>query len=150
MRSWLWKVRNDPFKEWDDGLPERLELKGEVHQYLGQLWGRDHFNYIARTQRNLLERGYRLLSKGGVMVYSTCSLEPEENEAVVNWMVRRHPRMEVEAIERERELPGLNTSEPVTEWEGESYSPKLSNTLRIMPQDNHTDGFFIARLRKPR
>lgn len=146
MRNWWWKAREGhPI---DEQVQQRLELKGEVHQFLGQLWGRNHFRHLARTQRNLLHRAYRLLRRGGTMVYSTCSLEPEENEGVLDWMVRRHPRMEVETI-RTGELPGLRSTPTLEEWEGTQYSPKVSCAQRIMPQDNHTDGFFIARLRKP-
>lgn len=146
MRTWLWKAREGYVVNQE--MQEILKLKGELHEYLGQLWGRDHFNHVARTQRILLQRAYRLLRKGGRLVYSTCSMEPEENEAVVDWMVRQHPRLEVEAI-RSEELPGLRTTPAVMEWKAERFDPVIANTLRIMPQDNHTDGFFVARLRKP-
>ena len=146
MRNWLWQARELPA---GDHIPdETIKLEGLVHWYLGNLWGRDHFRYRARIQSELLRRAYRLVRKGGVMVYSTCSLEPEENESVVDRFLQRHPGARIENIDRTR-LPGLIPSRPISEWNGRSYHEDIARTLRVMPQDNHTDGFFMALIRKP-
>jgi 16S rRNA (cytosine967-C5)-methyltransferase len=53
------------------------------------------------TQRQLLERGAASLGAGGRLVYSTCSLEPEENQQVVEMFLAEHPSFK---LERERAL----------------------------------------------
>jgi len=79
---------------------------------------------------------------GGVMIYSTCTLAPEEDEMIVNFLLR-HFDVEIEALR----LP-LKFREGVCEWEGEKFDSEVSKCLRLYPQDNNTDGFFVARIRK--
>ena len=78
------------------------------------------------------------------MVYSTCTMEPEEDEEVIDYLLREFENAKLEAIE----LKGLNKSEPITEFDGKSYNPEVKKCLRIWPQDNETEGFFVAKIRK--
>ena len=78
------------------------------------------------------------------MVYSTCSLEPEENEGVVDQLLKKFPDADVVKVK----LPGLKIGQPVFEFDGIVYDPRIKNVLRIWPQDNDTEGFFIAKIRK--
>ncbi|NOU95217.1 16S rRNA (cytosine(967)-C(5))-methyltransferase RsmB [Paenibacillus sp. LMG 31456] len=75
---------------------------------------------VCVIQRELLEQVHSLLRPGGVLVYSTCTLEHNENEGMVNQFLEAHPEFE---------------------WD----QPK---PLQIYPYEYHTDGFFIAKLRK--
>ncbi|MBD0305284.1 MAG: 16S rRNA (cytosine(967)-C(5))-methyltransferase RsmB [Nitrospiraceae bacterium] len=89
----------------------------------------------AATQIGLLDRVSRLLRPGGVLVYSTCSTEAEENEHVIAQFLRHHP-----AFSRESVVPWLPQSGRVlTNSEGD-YSTVFSRY--------DMDGFFAARLRK--
>lgn len=101
---------------------------------------------ISFEQRSLLHHAYCVLKRGGLLVYSTCSLEPVENEAVVDYLLKRHKKTEVDEIL----LPGLEKSEPVREYNNQVFDERVSKTLRIWPQDNNTDGFYIAKIRKTR
>ena len=76
------------------------------------------------------------------MIYSTCTLAPEENEEVVNYILENFD-VEIEKLD----LP-LKTREGICEWEGESYDGNLSKACRVYPQDNNTDGFFLAKVKK--
>lgn len=58
---------------------------------------------LRKIQASLLESGAQALKPGGILVYSTCSLEPEENEEVVGDFLRRH--REFECVTRQRILP---------------------------------------------
>ncbi|ODS42638.1 MAG: hypothetical protein MSIBF_04875 [Candidatus Altiarchaeales archaeon IMC4] len=109
-------------------------------------WNPDVSKRISYTQKSLLHHAYCVLKKGGVMVYSTCSMEPEENEGVVDWLLKRHKKTELETAG----IRGLKTSPPAMEFEGEKYDERVSLCLRIWPQDNDTDGFFVAKIKKPR
>jgi NOL1/NOP2/sun family putative RNA methylase len=57
----------------------------------------------ALHQRKLFEKCYKVLKKGGILVYSTCSLEPEENEENIEWF---KSNFDVEVLEQKRLWPG--------------------------------------------
>lgn len=96
-------------------------------------------------QRRLILAGYLALKPGGVMVYSTCTVAPEENESVVAYLLGRQPEAELRAVE----LPGLKMRPGLAEWEGDTFLEALSRCRRILPQDNDTEPFFLALIRRP-
>ncbi|MBI2093707.1 MAG: RsmB/NOP family class I SAM-dependent RNA methyltransferase [Candidatus Omnitrophica bacterium] len=99
---------------------------------------------MAHKQKRLLFSAISALKPGGLLVYSTCTFAPEENEAVLHWALERFAEMiEIEPFPLgfSNHLPGL------TQWEGVRYHPTLSRARRILPTDE-MEGFFIARLRK--
>jgi NOL1/NOP2/sun family putative RNA methylase len=109
---------------------------------IARMWSRRAINQLASTQKRLITRGFNLLKPGGILVYSTCTLSPKENEGVVDYLLRNH-----DAELKEITLP-IKRSEPVLEWRGESYHSSISKCLRLYPQDNDTEGFFIAKVMK--
>jgi 16S rRNA (cytosine967-C5)-methyltransferase len=87
---------------------------------------------MASTQRSLLDAAANLVKPGGLLVYSTCSLEPEENDQPVDLFLSTHPQF---------------TLEPPPE--GTVPADVLDNgRLRILPHRHGTDGAFAARLRR--
>ena len=84
----------------------------------------------------------KCLKSGGILVYSTCTFEPEEDEKVVQFALEKL-NMGLEDFE----LP-LKTREGFKEWEKRRFSDDINKVKRIFPQDNDTEGFFVARLRK--
>ena len=71
-------------------------------------------------------------------------IPPEENEAVVNSILKElGDKIKLEKIS----LP-IKTRERITSWEGQKYSSKVKKCARIYPQDNDTEGFFIAKFKK--
>ena len=100
--------------------------------------------HLARLQRQLLRAACITCKPGGVVVYSTCTLEPEENELVVDYVINRL-HMRVEPVE----IPGLRTRPGITEWQNRYLHPDLRDTLRIYPHENRSEGFYIAKLVKP-
>jgi NOL1/NOP2/sun family putative RNA methylase len=109
---------------------------------IAKMWSRPAINQLVGVQRRLIIRGFDLLKPGGVMVYSTCTLSPEENEGIVDYLLRNRDA-EIGKIC----LP-IKRSDPVLEWRGEKYGEGVSKTLRIYPQDNDTEGFFVAKVMK--
>ncbi|MBN1502256.1 RsmB/NOP family class I SAM-dependent RNA methyltransferase [Candidatus Woesearchaeota archaeon] len=101
------------------------------------------FPKLAKVQRQLIETGYSVLKKGGTLVYSTCSTEPEENEGVVSYFLNKHKDAEI----KDTSL-NIKRSKPLLEFNGEKYHPDVSKCLRIWPHDNDTDGFFVAKIVK--
>ena len=90
------------------------------------------FAVMAQLQRSILRAAAEIVKPGGLLIYSTCSLEPEENEAQVDWFLSDN----------------LNfVLEPPAE--GTVASELLNNgRLRVLPQRHGTDGAFAARLRR--
>jgi len=109
-----------------------------------RIWNASMITKLARQQKELIANAFNNLKEGGEMVYSTCSLEPEEDEGVVSWLLKKYPQAEVLKVK----LPGLKTSPPIKEFNKEEYHPAVKDTLRIWPQDNDTEGFFVAKIRK--
>lgn len=99
---------------------------------------------LTKLQKSLILSGFDSLKRNGILVYSTCSLEPEENEEVVDFLLKKRKNARVERIE----IPGLKFNDGLTTWEGKDFDASLAECMRIHPQDNLTDGFFIARVRK--
>ncbi len=94
----------------------------------------------ASLQRRLVDAVVEVLRPGGVLVYSTCTFSPEENEMVVQYAVDEHG-MEVEPVDlgwgdRGLRVPGVDRE--VSEA-----------CLRLYPHKHKTGMFFIAKMRKP-
>ncbi|MBW3001529.1 RsmB/NOP family class I SAM-dependent RNA methyltransferase [Candidatus Woesearchaeota archaeon] len=98
---------------------------------------------IAGMQKKLILNSFDLLKKGGVMVYSTCSLEPEENEGVVDYLLRNREDAELMDIKLD-----IKRGTPVLGFEKAKYDPSIKKCLRLWPQDNDTEGFFVAKIKK--
>ncbi|MGM5482549.1 MAG: NOL1/NOP2/sun family putative RNA methylase [Nanobdellota archaeon] len=108
-----------------------------------KIWNPNMVKRLAITQKDLIENAFNNLKPGGTLVYSTCSLEPEEDEGVISHLLDKYPKAVTEKIELD-----INRSEPVMEFEGKILNEGVKNCLRIWPQDNDTDGFFVCRIRK--
>lgn len=107
-------------------------------------WSLKKIKELVSPQRFLLRAGISATIVGGIIVYSTCTLAPEENEGVVNWILEK----EKGAVRVETITIGLsNTQKGIIEWNGKLLDPSLKNTLRILPSET-TEGFFVALLRK--
>ena len=107
------------------------------------MWNPDMIKRIAITQRKLIETGFNLLKENGTMVYSTCSLEPEENEEVVNYLINKYENAGLEEIDLK-----LKKSPVILDFDGKKYNEEIKKCLRIWPQDNDTEGFFVAKIKK--
>lgn len=91
---------------------------------------------IAALQRSILQAVHPLLKPGGILVYSTCTMEPEENEEQVRRFLAEEPGFALEAFPE-----GLLPPGPAAEAGAQGM-------LQLLPQDYGSDGFFIARLRR--
>lgn len=93
---------------------------------------------ISELQYRLLTKVYRLLKPGGVLVYSTCTIEYAENEGIVRRFLKEHPDFELEPFPEGR-LPDSQAA----------VRPQSSpGMVQILPHEYHSDGFFIARMRR--
>ncbi len=107
------------------------------------MWNPDLIKKMQGIQKQLIDSGFGCLEEGGTLVYSTCSLEPQEDEEVVTYLLDKYESAELNSIDME-----VERSEPVKEFEGEEYHEDIGKCLRIWPQDNNTEGFFVAKIKK--
>lgn len=101
----------------------------------------DERTETARIQCDILERAIELTKPGGTVVYSTCTLAPEENEGVLS-RVLDETDTRVEPVD-----VGLHSVPGVSRWEATAYHPHVENAHRFYPHLNDTGGFFCAKLR---
>ena len=148
-------VTNFAGERWGDWYPESFdrvlldapcsmeslrETKGQAFRPTSQA----ERSRLAIRQEALLDSGLRALITGGELVYSTCSLAPEEDEAVVSALLERYPGV-IEVAERtvlQKAPPAL------TRFEGQNFLPDLQKGLRLWPFTLDTNGFFAIKLRK--
>ena len=107
-------------------------------------WNPNMVNRIAGIQKQLIRTAFENLKEEGILVYSTCTLEPQENEGVISYLLEEYDNIKVEKIN----LKNIKSSKPILEFEGNKYNKEVKNCLRIWPQDNDTDGFFITKIKK--
>lgn len=96
----------------------------------------------ARIQKELLKAAIKVLKKDGILVYSTCSLEPEEDELNVQWALHKFPEMQLVETELKIGDSGLTTVFK------EKLDPTIAFCKRLWPEKTKTQGFFIAKFRK--
>ncbi|MCD6403953.1 MAG: RsmB/NOP family class I SAM-dependent RNA methyltransferase [Nanoarchaeota archaeon] len=108
-----------------------------------KMWNPRMVRKLSYLQKRLVLAGFDALKPNGILVYSTCTLEPEENEGVIDFLLRKR-EVKIEPIR----LRNIKTRKGIEEFEGREYSKEVRKCVRIYPQDNDTEGFFIAKVRK--
>ena len=107
-------------------------------------WSLRKVKEMAHKQRGLVLAASRLLKPGGVLVYSTCTFAPEENEGVIDWLLKKTDgTLKVEPIF----LEDMETYPAVIEWERKIFNSAVKNGLRVLPTKD-MEGFFMAKLLK--
>jgi 16S rRNA C967 or C1407 C5-methylase (RsmB/RsmF family)/NOL1/NOP2/fmu family ribosome biogenesis protein len=103
-------------------------------------WRPGHVRGSAERQRRLLAEAARLVRPGGVLVYSTCTFAPEENEQQVAGFLLAHPGWELLPIPAH---PGFAAGRP--DW-CPAGPPELTRTVRLWPHLLRGEGHFVAKL----
>lgn len=97
-------------------------------------------NKIVNLQKKIILRGFDLLKPEGILVYSTCTYNPEENEAVVDYLLKN----------RRAQLFPVQVDVPfdqgITQWGHTHYEGELEKAARFYPHRVHSVGFFMARI----
>jgi len=98
-------------------------------------WSLDSVNQMAELQKELIESAFKILKPGGLLIYSTCTLSPEENHQVCHQLQQRYPQ--AVAFETLNDL-----------FEGADKATTPDGFLHVLPHIFDSEGFFIARIRK--
>ncbi len=98
---------------------------------------------LCQRQDALLLSAFLAARPGGEIIYATCTLAPEEDEAILDSLLKRYPgAVEVETVENAPDAPGLETDG------ARVFDPAVRRAIRLWPHLFQTAGFFAARLRK--
>lgn len=106
-------------------------------------WSVAHVKRLQQLQKKILVQAWQLLKPGGTLVYSTCTMAPEENEAVVDYLLRHNKDAWVQQIKLQ--LP--NRVPAVKEWNGKAFSDQLKFAMRMVPS-TEVEAFFVCKLTK--
>lgn len=106
-------------------------------------WSLSRIRGCSAVQRDLIKHAFDLVAEGGTLVYSTCSLAPEENELVIDHLLRHRP-----AKVRPFALDNFTFGPAVQNWAGETLDVGVAACRRVWPHHNNTDGFFVAKVTK--
>ncbi len=115
-----------------------IQKKNEVNKW----WSLERVAHLAEIQTRLLVAAIKMLKVGGEIVYSTCTLTPEENEIVINKLLDKYP-LDILPIE----IP-LTNHNGFTEYQGVKLDERLSKAVRMYPWEVDSDGFFVVKLKK--
>ncbi len=106
-------------------------------------WSVAQIKRLQQLQKRILGQAWQLLKPGGTLVYSTCTMAPEENEAVIDYFLRSHDDAQIMPFSLD--LP--NRVQPVAEWNGRAFSPQIKECMRLKPSPD-IEAFFVCKLKK--
>lgn len=108
-------------------------------------WNIDEVKRLSNKQQQLLTSAVKSVKPGGIIVYSTCTLTVEENEVVIDSILKKFP-LEIEEIKYKK----TEFDEGITFYDGLSFDERLKKTVRIYPFKANTEGFFHSEIKKKR
>jgi 16S rRNA (cytosine1407-C5)-methyltransferase len=118
--------------------------------FFSKMWSEPKIFMVAKLQKRLIESAWEMLVPGGIMVYSTCTSAPEENECVVQHLLDTYPGT-VEILETG--LDNIPLAKGLVEWNGEKFDePLVKHAQRFYPHLRseiwNSESFFVIKLRK--
>ncbi len=134
------------FTEWFDKILIDAPCSGEgmfrKEPSMMKAWERSGPDFFSKLQKQIVDCGVKMLTPGGMMVYSTCTFSPEENEGTLQYILDNWPEMHVIEISD----PGIG---PVpAEPKLVNASPETMFAKRLWPHKLHGEGHFTALLQK--
>ncbi|HIK37696.1 MAG: 16S rRNA (cytosine(967)-C(5))-methyltransferase [Geminocystis sp.] len=132
--------------QWE-GMADRVLIDvpcsglGILHRNPDIRWLRkpQQIQHLTELQGQLLENCSKWVKKGGILVYSTCTLNQAENEAIILRFLQSHPQWQWET--KNDELCQIS-------WLLSEKKGRTESMVTILPPLHHLDGFFMAKLRK--
>lgn len=107
-------------------------------------WSPHKIKEMSHKQKGILLNASRGLKIGGVLVYSTCTFAPEENEEVIDWFLRK---TKASFILEDASVDGVTSYPCLKTWNNREYKHDVSLCARVLPHEGRS-GFFVAKLRR--
>ena len=106
-------------------------------------WSQDIVNKNYKLQKEIIQNTIELLKDNWELVYSTCTISPEENEAIVHMILWNYPEMKLEEIR----LDYKYARKWINKINDKVYRKEVEKTIRILPSAE-SEWFFIAKFKK--
>lgn len=134
------------FREYFDKILIDAPCSGEgmfrKDKKMVRAWEEHGPEFFSKIQKSIITQAAEMLRPGGMMLYSTCTFSPEENEQTIEYLLKQYPEFEICEMEG---YEGFVEGMPeVTEEKNE----ELRKTVRIFPHRMKGEGHFLALLRK--
>lgn len=101
-------------------------------------WSLKKVNQLAKIQKKLFESAYNATKKNGIMVYSTCTINKEENEYILDWAINNF----------DIKLLGINLNiKEAIKGDNTGLNSSIDKAIKILPSKN-MEGFFVAKIKK--
>lgn len=107
-------------------------------------WSTGKIKKLAKIQKWILRSAVSAAKPGGTIVYSTCTLAPEENEEIIDWLLEKEKG---KVVTKDVVIQGFTFDQSLSSWKNTGFSSQVAKTKRIFPQKN-MEGFYIAKLKK--
>jgi len=108
-----------------------------------RFWSVERVIKMSYLQQKMITAAWKVLKPGGVLIYSTCTFGPEENEGPVS----RHLKHNVDAVIEPIDLDIPGRAPGLKSWDGTPFHADLKHAVRVLPSE-FLEGFFVCRLRK--
>jgi 16S rRNA (cytosine1407-C5)-methyltransferase len=106
-------------------------------------WSVAHIKRLQTLQKRAIMNAWQLLRPGGTLVYSTCTIAPDENEVVIDHLLRKNDNVCIVAID----FSGPQRSPAVRTWNGKQLDERLKSCFRTVPSERF-EAFFVAKIIK--
>lgn len=136
---------SDEFEEYFDKILVDAPCSGEgmfrKDPDVAKAWDAQKPLACAKIQKDIILQAARMLRPGGMLLYSTCTFSPEENEQVIAYLLKERSDMRLENI---KGYTGFSKGRP----ELADGNPELEKCVRIWPHKMAGEGHFLALLKK--
>lgn len=105
-------------------------------------WEEHGPEFFSKLQRSIITQAARMLKPGGMMLYSTCTFDPLENEGTIEYLLGEYPEFEIQ------EIAGYEGFAPGRPEVTKSKDPNFAKTVRIFPHHMKGEGHYLALLKK--
>lgn len=108
-------------------------------------WSFEVIEELAQLQKRLISSALQALKVGGELVYSTCTMTPEEDECIIDYVKNTYWE-NIEVLDWK--LHWLTYTAGITSWQWKDLHNDCSKWQKIWPHINNTEWFFIAKFKK--
>lgn len=134
------------FPEYFDKILIDAPCSGEgmfrKEQKMVKAWEEHGPEFFSKIQRSIITQAARMLKPGGLLLYSTCTFDAEENEGTIEYLLEQYPEFEIKDM---KWYEGFGKGKPeVTKSQDKSFA----KTVRIWPHKMSGEGHFLALLQK--
>ncbi|NDK09608.1 RsmB/NOP family class I SAM-dependent RNA methyltransferase [Candidatus Gracilibacteria bacterium] len=110
-------------------------------------WSLGQIKKYYSIQKGICDALIPYLRVGGELLYSTCTMAPEENEGVIHYLLCKYPELQLENIDLEQNKY-IKTKKGLRQFEKLTFKKEISeNCVRVIPSE-YSEGFFISKITK--